>query len=396
MSTTLTSQPQQALTTGNCGEFQLELTTAGSGAIEKKAGYKIFLDGQEVTQEDEFLPYTGSPEKVDVMPVIKGLVKSEIPGFNVSSIGDLTGAVKDTYLRYGHIDLNTEDCSQTSFLTQTSDTITAIDGRLPGWFNLSDLVSQPVVLSEKPAKVNVGLGQRDWLCVYRHSGPIGIKVVGYNANNSQVYYQTLTVTSTRKVKAIPIGPGNAFFPFSSAIRYYDVEIHNAALPYEEFNVLGVGTTSEDAGPGITSVVWSSRFIVTACSNTSPSDEIYFKEPTGGWAGFKLKETNIGANVTSSRFFSGRSCDNSLTIGGITRAEIQSLEQVTAVFEQPYSDGLARYLNSFFSSSAHYWKYVKDGTVNYRKVNLLDGAYQGLQSRNALSSVQFTFDISKPL
>lgn len=394
MSTTLISEPQASIPIGNCAEFKIELTNPGTSALKKMAGYQIFLNGQKVTQQDEALPYTGGPEKIDVSPILKDLIKSEIPGYGVSAITTLTGAVKPFKLKYGYIDVDLQNCEQTTFINADSAEIAGIDGRFAGWHDINDLTNKPFVLSEKPGKINVAKGQRDWVCIYRQSGDIGIKVTGYDLNNTQVYYRGLTVTANKEVKAVPVGPGNSFFNFNPTIQYYDVEIYSTAVADEEISNLSLmGGTR----PGVNALVWSCRFVVGSCSEIGPNDEIYFKEPLGGYSGFKLSSYTGSAAVSGNLYQLGRNCNNDLINGGRYRAGGQTFEQIQASFEQPYSDGLERYLGAFFAADEHYLKYVgPGGAVQYRRVNLIGGQAQTVTGRSPVSVVTFSVESGKSI
>lgn len=395
MSVTLTSQPAEAVAADNCPVYELELSTAGSETVVNSIGYEFYVDGQKLAGLEE-IGYTGAPEKFNVSEILRAQVKATLAGYNVTSVTLDTAAVKPFYLKYGMLQFYTETCQKVTALGNQSATRYAVSANFPWYLDESAISgSDPVVLSERPARIPIYSGQRDWLHIWRNSGGVSVQFKGYDSSGNLIVRRTVTASFNKQVRIFPVGPGNGFFSqyLTPNISYYDIDVHNTIIADQDIGVTmegGIEVQGVQFDVGAQSVVWTCRFILQSCSNiTAPNDEIYFEEPIGGFAGLKFLEVQARTSPTSQRYskavpcgisYPGRGLDY-----GVTRYDVRSFSAWQMRTEIPYYEGIERWLDSFFSARNHFIKFkLPSGAFTYAKVNLTDGSYNTLNGKEAIS------------
>lgn len=391
---TLISQPAEAVAAENCPVYSLLLDSAGSETVINSIGYEFYVDGEKLAGLEE-IGYTGAAEDFNVAEILRAQVKATLAGYNVTSVTLDSAAVKPFYLKYGQLQYYPETCNKFTSLGNQSATRYAVRASFPWYMDEAAIDgSAPVVLTERPSRVPIYSGQRDWIHVWRKSGGVSVRFNAYDGSGNLVVRQTASASFNKQVRIFPVGPGNGFFSgnWTSAIAYYDIEVHDGILSEPDFGITmeGFEVQGVNLNVGAQSVVWSCRFILQSCTNAgAPNDEIYFEEPLGGFSGMKFLEVQARTSPTSQRYLKGVPCGvaspgRGLDYG-VTRYDVQSYAGWLMRTEIPYYDGIERWLDAFFSARSHYLKFkLPSGSFTYAKVNLADGSYNTLNNKELIS------------
>lgn len=396
MSVTLTAQPLEAVPAGNCSKYALQLSSAGTGNLVYSIGYEFYVGGEKLAGLEE-IGWTGAAEDFNPANILRSQVKATLMGYYASSAIPDPTAVQQFYLKYGQLEYNTETCDKQTALGNQSATRYAVSSIFP-WYIDPTVIngSDPVVLTERPSRIQIYTNQRDWIHVWRKSGAIGVRYRGYNYAGILVRESVTNRTANRQVYIFPVGPGNGFFPWDPDIAYYDIEVHNQPIASQDDDADIALIESEPMDVGIQAIIWSCRFVVASCENqAAPNDEIYFEEPLGGYSGLKFLEVQGRSAITSSRYRAGVPCGVAFPGEGqnygTTRYRIEAYSGFQVRTELEYTDGIDRWLNAFFSARNHYRKFqMPDGTFAYEKAILSDGSYNILNNRETVV-VEATFD-----
>ncbi|MCA9366759.1 hypothetical protein KC887_00640 [Candidatus Kaiserbacteria bacterium] len=395
MAVTLIEQPAETVAAANCPKYSLLLDSAGVDPIVNSIGYELYVGGEKLAGLEE-IGYTGAAEDFNASEILKAQVRATLLDYNATAPTTDNAAVKQFYLRYGQIQFNKDTCDRSTSLGNQSATRYAVSAVFPWYLDESVIdAGAPVVLSERPARVQIYTGQRDWLHVWRKSGSIAVRFKGYDSNGTLVQQVTRTASLNRQVRIFPIGPGNGFFsPMLSSVSYYDIEVHDSAPGDPDINALGqedfaIQPIAEGGEVGLNAIVWACRFSLASCANQSaPNDEIYFEEPIGGYSGIKFLEVQARSSTSSQRYLKGVPCGiTSPGRGldyGVTRYGVESYEGWLMRTEIPYEDGIERWISAFFSAKNHFMKFkLPAGGFTYAKVNLVDGTYNILNNRETI-------------
>lgn len=357
-------------------------------------GYEFYVGGEKLAGLEE-IGWTGAAEDFNPAHILRGQVKAALMGYNVSSAAADPTAVRQFYLKYGQLEYNTETCDKVTALGNQSATRYAVSAIFPWYIDPAAINgSAPVVLSERPSRIQIYTNQRDWIHVWRKSGAIGVRYRGYDFAGNLVRESVTNRTANRQVYIFPVGPGNGFFPWDPDIAYYDIEVHDTtvASPDDDADI----ALLESMDVGIQAIIWSCRFVVASCENqAAPNDEIYFEEPLGGYAGMKFLKVQDRSSVTSRRYRAGLPCGVEFPGAGqsygTTRYSPEAFTGFQMRTELEYTDGIDRWLNAFFSARNHYRKFrMPDGSFAYEKAILTDGSYNILNNRETVV-VEATFD-----
>jgi len=394
MSVTLVSQPTETIAADNCPVYSLQLTDAGSATVINSLGYEFYVDGEKLAGLTE-LGFTGAAEQFNFARILRAQVKATLAGYNTTSVTLDSAAVKPFYLKYGTLTWYTETCQKITALGNQSATRYAVSARFPWYLDDGEIdAGAPVVLTERPARIPIYTGQRDWIHIWRKSGGVSVQFKGYDGSGNLLVRQTASASFNKQVRIFPIGPGNGFFSgnFSGSIAYYDIDVHDGIISEPDIGVTGFGFETQDVNldVGAQSVVWTCRFIVQSCTDgTAPNDEIYFEEPFGGYSGLRFLSVQASASPTSKRYRKGVPCGLSSPAAGLdygtTRYDLQSFGAWLMRTEIPYVEGIERWLNAFFSARNHFLKFkLPSGSFTYAKVILSDGSYNVLNGKEAIT------------
>ncbi len=351
MSVTMTRQPLEAVPAGNCSRYSLLLYGNDPAPLVYSIGYEFYVDGEKLAGLEE-IHRTGAEEDFDPSKILISQVKTTLMGYYENSAALDSAAVKPFYIRFGQLEYNTETCEKQTTLGNQTSSRYAVSSTFPWYLNPAAINdSAPVVLSERPSRIQIYTNQRDWIHVWRKSGAIGVRYLGYDFAGNLIRAAVSNKTANRQVYIFPVGPGNGFFPWDAGVAYYDIEVHDQAVSVPDVTALNLGV-------GIQAIVWSCRFVVSSCENqAAPNDEIYFEEPLGGYAGFKFLEVQERAAVTSNRYRAGVPCGVAFPgegqAYGTTRHGIEAYPGFLMRTEIEYTDGIERWLNAFFSARNHY-------------------------------------------
>lgn len=396
MAVTLISQPAETVAAANCPIYSLELDSPGSPPLVYSIGYELYVDGAKLAGLEQ-IPYTGQAEDFNPSEILKSQVRATLLGYNTTAPAVDSAAVKQFYLKYGQVEYNEDSCEKLTALGNQSATRYAMNAHFPWYIDPAGVDGGAVVvLTERPSRVQIYAGQRDWLHIWRKSGGVSVRFKGYDTGGNLVLQITRTASYNKQVRIFPIGPGNGFFSpsWSADISYYDIEVHDGILNDPDINAatpedVAILPVPEGGEMGVQAIVWTCRFIVAKCENqTSPNDEIYFEEPIGGYSGIKFLEVQGRAATTSQRYLKGVPCGVAFPGAGQaygqTRYDISSYAGAQMRTEIPYEAGIDRWLHAFFSARNYYRKFLlPSGSYAYEKVNLVDGSFNTLNNRETV-------------
>ena len=363
MSVSLTAEPLEAIPAGNSAIFSLQLSGQGIPPEKKSIGYRLWSGTGVQLTETEQIPYTGAAEDLNVaLDIKRKLLSTTLLGYGVSAVTEDAEAVKAFYITYGEITYNEDECIQSQDISGVSPTKYGLNATFPWYIDPASLPGgASIVLSERPARVGVYKGQQDWLHIYRHSGVISVTVRGYDSAGNLIVFNTNNKGANKSVFIFPVGPGNSFFTWNEDIAYYDITVGS----------------------------WSCRFTLKSCDVSPPNNEVYFQEPMGGYSAFRFLNVQGGANTSSQRYRKGKPCSAAFpALGqsyGATRYNLQSFPGYAMQTEIDYEDGIERWIEAFFAAENHFMKFqMPDGSYQYQKVNLVDGAYSTLNNKDVIS------------
>ena len=204
MSVSLTKSPPELVFAGNCIIWCLQSSDLGDDDLIKLIGYQLLSDGVPVMAMKSIRARAeNTDECINFERHAKRLVFTSIPKPEASATPfEDTNAMRKLTLKYGSIEIDKVECSNTVSVDSESDEIRLINAAFPKFINPQSLVqNNAFVMSDRPKVNEFTPTSHDWIWVY---GGSTVVITAWNTDNN-IYYTQAFPTPDNQVTIVPIG-----------------------------------------------------------------------------------------------------------------------------------------------------------------------------------------------
>jgi len=358
MATSITKSPPELVFSGNCIVWCIQSSDIGDDTIIKYSAYQLVDDsGNPITALKSILPRAvGADECINFQSNLRRAVFTSIPIPEASVLVlEDTNAIKKIKLKYGTIEVDLEECSNSVNVESESEVVTLINCAIPEFISSESLLADDAfIMSDRPIVNEFTHYSHDWMWIY---GGSGVVITAFNAFGNDVYEQTL-LTADGKVNIVPIG----------------VIQHNMPASTVKFKVeVNIGTGSK--------TFW----FYEKCQPCEEFTEVLFLEQKGGRATVIFDcDRSFVVSSTAQKVALATPCldpvgnssgiDRSiLSKYGESNADKRAFRQITLTKILNDDLSIIEWYSQFLSSNNHHIKVkLPDGTCDYRKINLQTG------------------------